>query len=540
MKLNDRELQDREVWHRAGITLPRFDRARMIRRTRERPAWVHFGAGNIFRAFPAALQQDLLDAGAAETGIVAAEGYDGEIIRKIYRPHDDLSLLVTLKSDGSIGKRVIGSVAESLAADGSAPGDFERLKAIFAGPSLQMASFTITEKGYRLTRADGSLLPDVARDFEAGPESPKSYLGRVMALVYARFRAGRLPLALVSMDNCSHNGDRLRDAAFRFAREWAGRGLADAGFPDYLADREKISFPWSMIDKITPRPDAEVSRMLNGCGFEDTETVVTEKHTYCAPFVNSEEAQYLVVEDWFPNGRPPLEKSGVIFTSRETVDKTEKMKVGTCLNPLHTALAVFGCLLCYTRICDEMKDADLRRLAEGIGVREGMPAVVSPGILDPEAFLREVLEVRLPNPFLPDTPQRIATDTSQKLSVRFGGTIRAYCSRSDLDIRNLRLIPLVLAGWCRYLLGVDDAGKPFAVSPDPLYESLSARLKGIRLGGKGPFHEALAPILSDARIFGIDLYRAGLGGTVERDLELLTAGPGAVRRTLHASVAEEK
>ena len=53
-----------------------------------------------------------------------------------------------------------------------------------------------------------------------------------------------------------------------------------------------------------------------------------------------------------------------MFTSRETVEKVERMKVCTCLNPLHTALAVYGCLLGYTKISDEMKDADLVKLVE--------------------------------------------------------------------------------------------------------------------------------------------------------------------------------
>ena len=79
------------------------------------------------------------------------------------------------------------------------------------------------------------------------------------------------------------------------------------------------------------------------------------KNTYVAPFVNAEETEYLVIEDKFPNGRPELEKGGLIFTTRETVDKVEKMKVCTCLNPLHTALAVFGCLLDYNLISAEMK-----------------------------------------------------------------------------------------------------------------------------------------------------------------------------------------
>ena len=111
-----------------------------------------------------------------------------------------------------------------------------------------------------------------------------------------------------------------------------------------------------MIDKITPRPAESITAALTEEGFEDMAPVQTAKHTYIAPFVNAEVPQYLVVEDRFPNGRPALEKAGVYMTDRDTVNRTERMKVTTCLNPLHTALAVCGCLLGYTLIADEMKD----------------------------------------------------------------------------------------------------------------------------------------------------------------------------------------
>jgi len=509
--------------------LPRFDRGAMIRATRTAPQWVHFGAGNIFRAFPAALAQSLLEQGLLKTGIVVAEGYDGEIIDKCFTPFDNLSLLVTLKSDGSIDKQVIASVASSFRMDK----DLAELKKIFAAPSLQMASFTITEKGYELNGRDGRLLPAIAEDFKAGPAQPQSYLGRIAALCHERYVRGALPLALVSMDNCSHNGDKLFAAVDAFAKGWIENGASDAGFADYVRDKSKLSFPWSMIDKITPRPDEGVRKILAADGLEDLEGLVTEKNTYVAPFVNAEETQYLVIEDAFPNGKPALEKTGVLFTNKETVDKVEKMKVCTCLNPLHTALAVFGCLLGYTRISDEMKNPDLVKLIEGIGYREGLPVVVDPGIIKPKEFIDTVIRVRLPNPFMPDSPQRIATDTSQKIPIRFGETIKAYQEgKAAQTVDQLTLIPLVLAAWLRYLLGIDDKGAPFEVSSDPLYSVLAPVLAGISLGQKGPFYAALEPILSNSKIFAVNLYKTSLGKKIESYFEELLTGPGAVAATL--------
>ena len=538
MRLNDNELNNKAQWERAGIKLPGFDRKAMVQATKTAPAWVHFGAGNIFRAFPAAIQQALLEKGAANTGIVVAEGYDYEIIDALFNPCSNLSLLVTLKGDGSTEKAVIASVAEALKAD-PADKDFARLEAVFRNPSLQMASFTITEKGYNLTSANDVYVPGVEQDFINGPAAPVSYIGKVAALLFRRYAAGALPISMVSMDNCSHNGDRLHDAVLAFAHKWQENGKADAGFTAYLEDRSKVGFPWSMIDKITPRPDQSVMEMLTRDGFE-AEGHVTAKGTFIAPFVNAEETQYLIIEDAFPNGRPALERGGVIITSRETVDMVEKMKVCTCLNPLHTALAVFGCLLGYTRISKEMENPNLVRLIEGIGYREGLPVVTDPGIIKPKDFIDQVIRVRLPNPFMPDTPQRIATDTSLKIPIRFGETIKAYLAgkAAGLTVDNLTLIPLVLAAWLRYLMGIDDEGEPFEVSPDPLYPDLSPGLEKIELGRKEPFHEILRPILSDAAIFGVNLYEAklvpggNLGEKVEAYFEELVTGPGAVAAVL--------
>ncbi len=532
MKLNREDLENRAQWEEKGYQLPAFDRTAVTAATKENPFWIHFGAGNIFRAFQANVVQNLLNAGVLDRGLTAAEGFDYEIIERINRPHDDYSLLVTLKADGSIEKTVVGSVVESCILDSENEREFARLREIFEKDSLQIASFTITEKGYSLVDGRGNLLPAAAADFASGPEKPVSYMGKVTSLLYTRYLAGAKPIAMVSMDNCSHNGDRLYAAVNAFAEKWQENGLADEGFAAYIQAKDKVSFPWSMIDKITPRPDASVEAILKKDGAEGLEPVITSKNTYTAPFVNAEECEYLVIEDAFPNGRPALEKGGLMFADRETVDKVEKMKVCTCLNPLHTALAIYGCLLGYEKISEEMKDTELRRLAEIIGYKEGLPVVVNPGILDPREFIDTVLKVRIPNPFMPDTPQRIATDTSQKLAIRFGETIKAYMASDHLDVRELKLIPLVFAGWLRYLMGVDDRGEAFPLSLDPLLDTVYPYVKDVQLGGNVQAKDVLAPILKKKEIFGVDLYEAGLADLVCTYFEELTAGPGAVRRTL--------
>ena len=430
-------------------------------------------------------------------------------------------------ADGRFENEVIGSVVESVVCRPDFAEDWKRLKEIFEAPSLQVASFTITEKGYKLTDYAGNYFPAVAEDMKNGPEHVTSSMGSIAALAYARYKAGAYPFAFLSLDNCSHNGDKIKEAMTAFAQQWVANGVAEPGFADYINDETKVSFPWSMIDKITPRSSEKVQEYLKGIGFGDTELIHTNKGSYAA-FVNAENAQYLVIEDKFPNGRPALEKAGVIFTDRETVDKVERMKVCTCLNPLHTALAVYGCLLGYTLIADEMKDPQLKGLIEQMGYGEGLPVVTNPGVLDPKAFIAEVLEQRLTNGNLPDTPQRIATDTSQKVGIRFGETIKAYGDKA----KDLTYVPLVIAGWCRYLLAVDDEGKSFTPSPDPLLQNVQEALQGVVLGDVASAKGKLRPILSNKGIFGSDLYEAGLGEKIEGYFEELIAGPHAVRNTL--------
>lgn len=528
MKLSLKSIQAKENW--AGYHLPSYDPAKIAENTALRPQWMHFGSGNIFRIFPAVLCQRLIEQKKMDTGIVSCEGYDDEIITKCFRPYNNLTIAVTLNADGRLEKEVVGSMSESL----TMLHDSERIAEVFKEPSLQMVSFTITEKGYSLRTGAGELAPAVAQDMAEGPENCRSFMAQLTAMCLGRRKACGKPLALVSMDNCSHNGEKLQAAVTEIAEMWLKNGKITQEDFDYL--QRDIAFPWSMIDKITPRPDEKVQKMLAEDGFEDNYTILTDKRTYTAPFVNAEETEYLVIEDNYTNGRPPLELGGVMYVDRETVDKVERMKVCTCLNPLHTAMSIYGCLLGYDLISAEMADEDIRGLITKLGHIEAMPVVVDPGVLKPGDFIDAVLNRRLPNPFMPDAPQRIATDTSQKLPIRFGETIKAYQAKG-LNMDDLVLLPLVLAGYARYIRGIDDQGKEFEPSPDPLLEELRAIVAPLEVKEGEQDFSCLKELFGRKDVFGVDLYAAGLGRRIEGMAAELFAGPGAVRRTLHKYVS---
>ena len=538
MNLSKENLKNTEFWDSINVVLPQYDIDEVKENTASNPTWLHVGGGNIFRAFIARINQRLLNQGLADTGIIVCGTMDYENFERVYKPFDNLSIICDLKSDGNTGYEIIGNITEAIAANYDIEENIRRLNEIASNPSLQIVSFTITEKGYALRDADGKLYEDAAKDMENGPEHPLTCMGFIASLLFTRFNAGAYPLALVSMDNCSHNGDKLKSSVLEIIDAWVAKGFVEDSFRRYVDDPSRIAYPWTMIDKITPRPSDEILNKLTHLGIDNLKSVKTTTGVFAAPFVNAEVPEYLVVEDLFPNGRPELEKGGVIITDRDTVDKCERMKVTACLNPLHTALAIYGCLLGFTKISDEMNDEDLKTLVTKMGYNECLPVVCDPKILNPQEFLKEVLEERFPNPFLPDTPQRIATDTSQKLPIRFGITLNSYLNDEPRKLSSLKLIPLVIAGWLRYLLAVDDNGNAFELSSDPMAEFFQNELRaqGISFGMTESVKGKLSGILSNETVFGVDINLTGLTPVIEQYLDELIKETGAVRKALHAAV----
>lgn len=539
MKLTWEGLKNRQEWEQAGIALPSYDAEAVAEKTKKAPIWVHMGIGNIFRIFIGGIADQLLDKGLMDRGITCVEVFDYDMVDKIYDPYDNLVLSVTLHGDGTTDKKVLGSLSEAVKALPSESAQWERTKEIFRDPGLQMVSLTITEKGYALKRADGTYFDFVKADIENGPEKAASAMAVVAAMLLERYQNGKAPLALVSMDNCSKNGQNFRNAVLEMAEEWKKRGFVDEDFLAYIKDESQVSFPWTMIDKITPRPSEKIADELEKAGVESMQPVITSKSTYIAPFVNAEGPQYLVIEDSFPNGRPAMEKTegtGVYLTDRDTVNKSERMKVTVCLNPIHTALGPYGCVLGYELFSDEMKDPQMLELAHRVGYVEGMEVVPDPGILSPKKFLDELIDERFPNPYLGDTTQRLCVDVSQGIGIRFGETIKSYMEKYG-DAKRLTAIPVAIAGWLRYLLAVDDEGNRFELAPDPMVPEMQEQMAGIVVGDASSLKGQLKGILSNENIFAVDLYQAGVGEKIEEIFREEIEGPGAVRKTLKKYLA---
>ena len=537
MKLTMHGIKEREAWEKAGIALPGYDVEEVSERAKKEPKWVHFGIGNIFRVFIGGIADGLLEKGILDRGITCVETFDYDVVDKIYKPYDNLGLNVILHGDGMREYKVLGALAEAVKAQSSDLTQWNRLKEIFSSPSLQLVSFTITEKGYALHRADGTWLPYVQADIQNGPDKATGAMAVLVSMLYERYKAGKYPLALVSMDNCSQNGSKLRQSVLTMAEEWKKAGYVDNDFINYVSDETVVAFPWTMIDKITPRPSEQIAADLEKLGVENMQPVITGKKTYIAPFVNAEKPQYLVIEDSFPNGRPALEQGfGVYLTDRKTVNLSERMKVTVCLNPVHSATGPLGVVLGYDLFAHMLNtNADMMKMARMVAYDEGLPVVQDPGILSPQAFVDELFNDRFPNEYLGDTNLRLAVDVSQMVGIRFGETIKAYVEKYG-DASRLTAIPLGIAGWLRYMLAVDDEGKKYELAPDPMNEEIQEQLKDIVIGQPETFKDQLKPILSNERLFFTDLYKDGIGEKIETMFREMIAGPGAVKATVHKYV----
>ena len=139
--------------------------------------------------------------GILDRGITCVETFDYDVVDKIYDPYDNLGLSVILHGDGTREYKVIGALAEAVKAQSSDKVQWSRLKEILPVNPLQMVSFTITEKGYALQKADGTWFPFVEADIKNGPDKACGAMAVLVCNVYGRYKAGRYPIALVCMDN---------------------------------------------------------------------------------------------------------------------------------------------------------------------------------------------------------------------------------------------------------------------------------------------------------------------------------------------------
>jgi len=420
------------------VELPRYDRSRLRSRI------VHLGFGAFHRAHQALTTDRVLNDRGGDWGICEISLFSGDVLMQQLRAQDHL---YTVLEKGADGNRpiVIGAVRECLNAR------LDSLAAIiekFCEPQVAIASLTITEKGYCIDPASGRLdlnHPGIAHDLQH-PDEPTSAPGILVEALHRRRQRGLPPFTVLSCDNIPDNGHVVKNAVL---------GLAEKRSPALAAwIAESVSFPATMVDRIVPAAtEASLAEIADALGGVADPCAIS-----CEPFIQ------WVIEDNFVAGRPAWEAAGVQMV--DDVLPWEQMKL-RMLNGSHSFLAYLGYLAGYQYISDCMADPLFRRAAERLMMQEQAPTLRITGV-DLRAYADSLI-ARFSNPALKHRTWQIAMDGSQKLPQRMLDSIRTHLERES----RWPLLALGVAGWMRYVSGVDDAGAPIEVK-DPLSDKFSA------------------------------------------------------------------
>jgi mannitol 2-dehydrogenase len=485
VKLCERSLKDINP----KVTIPSYDRSSITE------GILHMSVGGFHRAHQALYLDDLFQKhGVRDWGVCGAGLLMGDKeMRDALNSQDCLYTVVERSGDASKA-RVVGSMQRYL----FAPPDPEVVIEKMASPEIRIVTLTVTEKGYCVDQVTGEFdkgHPDIVHDLE-NPKTPVSVIGYLAEGLNRRYLKGIGPFTVLSCDNLQGNGDVVRKMVLEFTAR------LDPNLSEWIS--ANCAFPNSMVDRITPvTTDGDRSMLREQYGLEDRWPVV------CEPF------RQWVIEDKFCTDRPNWEAVGVQMTS--DVHPYEKIKI-RLLNSSHSAMAYLGYLAGYRYIHEVAADQEFREFILGIMKKEVAPLLDKVPGMDLSEY-QQTLLTRFANPAIGDQIARIAMDGSQKFpkfmfpSVREqlerGGPIRGQC--------------LAIAGWIRYLQGIDEQREPIKID-DPIADKLKSYAQ---MGGPNP-----RKILSISDVFGEDLPKSSIFvGQLEEALQCLyTKGARATLR----------
>lgn len=429
----------------AIVDTPGYDRATI------QPGVVHIGIGAFHRAHQAPVFERALAAGDRRWGIVGASLRSPET-RDALAAQD--WLYTVIERDGA-GERVqvIGALLNLLVA----PENPTALVEALARPEVHLVTLTVTEKGYWLDPATGELMTDAPPivDELRSLDRPTTAIGFLVAGLAARRSAGLAPFTVLSCDNLTSNGARLRQAVLTMARHH------DPMLADWIA--AKGAFPNTMVDRIVPATTPEaIAAFAAATGVEDRALVIAEPY------------HQWVIENRFAGPHPDFAALGVQITDAVAPWEAAKLRL---LNGAHSALAYLGGLAGLTFVHDAVERPAFRAYLHQFWA-ETIATLSLPEGFEAEVY-RDHLLSRFGNPMLAHRLRQIAQDGSQKLPQRL---VDPLLARQRAGLRSPALA-LAIAGWMRWVQRQLQPGEDplygelrhAALSADPVGELLQSR-----------------------------------------------------------------
>ena len=410
---------------------------RPIRKGAKRaPKIMHFGPGAFFRSFVASLIDKVNQYDIEKWGIVAVSLNSESTFDKL-EGQDFVFNALSMSSDKKQIQQV-SSVSDFFVAKK----DRQSVLDALSDERIKIVSLTITEKGYNYNPNKKEL--DVGNqniiDDLRNPENPKTAVGFLVAGLRARYLNGKTPFTVLSCDNLPKNGAVVQKVVLDFAQK------IDPNFATWV--RNEVRFPSSMVDRITPATrEQEIVNFANEYGVYDPALVVHE------------EFFQWVIEDEFSSERPKFEIAGIQMV--RNVELHEKMKL-RCLNGTHSALAYLGYLAGFNTIAECVSHDSMVNYIQYLWEEEIIPTLGTPEGENLNDYCSKLLE-RYQNSSIEHRTWQIAMDGSQKLPQRILETV------SDLlkHQKNFQGLALAIAGWIKYVTGIDLNGKTIDVR-DPL------------------------------------------------------------------------
>lgn len=438
--------------------MPNYDRSKI------KAGIFHFGVGGFHRAHQALIMDNLFAMGLANEWGICGVGVltIDQRMRDVMRDQDNLYTLVEKETSGELNYRVIGSIVEYLFAPDDVDAVIERL----ATPEARIASFTITEGGYNINPSTGEFDLDLVQEDIKNPRLPKTVFGIVIEALRRRKERGMKGFTIMSCDNLQENGSMAKKAFSGFAK------AVDPELEKWM--RENVSFPNSMVDRITPvTTDADRNKTSEKLGMVDAWPVV------CEPFIQ------WVLEDNFVNGRPPFEKSIVQLV--KDVEPYELMKL-RLINAGHQAIAYFGLLLDYELVHVTTRDELIVKFLEAYMDNEATSTLKPVAGIDLAAYKAKIVE-RFQNPNVRDTLARLAVDGSDRVPKFVMPVMQDRLSRNE----DVWLSTAIIASFARYLDGVSESGKSIAIV-DRMSDRLACFAKNL--------HQNAGSIANEEEVFG--------------------------------------
>ncbi|WP_394145373.1 mannitol dehydrogenase family protein [Vibrio atypicus] len=417
------------------VHTPDYDRGRF------KTKMVHLGFGAFHRGHQALYTDELASKAGSDWGYCEVNLFGGEQLLDMLRSQDHLYTVVE-KSSVNTTARVVGSIRESL--HPSLDGKHAILEKM-AEPQVAIVSMTITEKGYCIDPATGSLdrfHPLIIHDVE-NPSKPESAIGYIVEALRLRRQRSRKPFTVMSCDNLQENGRIAKTAIVEYAN------MLDLELGEWI--ESNVTFPSTMVDRIVPAVNKETLNEISG---------VLGCYDPCG--VLCEDFRQWVIEDNFVADRPDWNLVGAEFV--ENVVPYEEMKL-RMLNGTHSFLAYLGYLGGYKHISDAMENDYYHRAASEM-MKSQAASLDMPEGTDLNAYARLLIE-RFSNPNLKHQTWQIAMDGSQKIPQRFAGSLKYHLEQGS----NFSWLATAIAAWMRYVSGQDEQGNDIDVV-DPMREIL--------------------------------------------------------------------